>query len=235
MSKEKDFHKLIRQQNVDEKESAWNRIEQQNEEVVIELGTVLGKKRFFSKKNIILICSAIFFLILAVTIIIITLPNNQGNDVGDGTGNGTIDDKRYCEFSDYYVVESELSIEQYSDANNLQILYFKDYAECEYYTDYVYKLKSSDEIICLNEELMNQDGYIISQHVTDSKTEIDFLNIYTNICTNTTTINSIEVKWGTSTGSAYARFAYKNFKYFLKIDELTEINYLTELIGNLIR
>lgn len=227
MSKEQDFHKLIRQQNSEEKESVWKRIEQQSDEEVIELGTVLGKKSLLSKKNIIIICSVIFSLILAATIIIISLPKNHG----DGLDN----DIRYCDFSDYYIAESELSIEQYSNANNLQILYFQDYAEYEYYTDYVYKLNSTDEIICLNEELLNQDGYLITQYVTDLKTEIDFLNIYTNTCESTITIKSTEVKWGISTGNVYAHFAYKNFKYFIKIDDLSEINYLTELIGNLIR
>ena len=138
MSKEQKFHKLIQEQDSEGKEKLWNKIEQQteNSEQVDLSGGVLAKKHILSKQNKIIFCATAFLaVVIGIILICKFVPNN---------GNNEVDDFRYCEFGDYYSVEADESISDYSATNNLNLLYFDWYEESLYYADSQFNLKSPD-------------------------------------------------------------------------------------------
>lgn len=66
------------------------------------------------------------------------------------------------------------------------------------YCHNTFKLNTTNEIICLNEELIGED-YIFSLCVTDNLTELDFSRNYAEICTLKKQMKSTEIYYGADT------------------------------------
>lgn len=223
MSKEQDFHKQIIEQNQEEKDSLWRKIEQQQDEEVVELGEVLGKQHRLSQKTII-IASSFFCLLIGIAIILACTLTIRKED--------TI---RYCGSNEYYQEEVDISIEQYASDSEKEILFFDWYAEAEYYTDIQYRLKTTNEIICLREELVDENGVYIVQNITDINTQLDFLNFYSTSCNKSIKIESCEIKYGITNSKSYAYFSFKKHNYYLSIEALADEQYILKLVEDLIK
>jgi len=223
MSKEQDFHKQIIEQNQEEKDSLWRKIEQQQDEEVVELGEVLGKQHRLSQKTII-IASSFFCLLIGIAIILACTLTIRKED--------TI---RYCGSNEYYQEEVDISIEQYASDSEKEILFFDWYAEAEYYTDIQYRLKTTNEVICLREELVDENGVYIVQNITDKYTQLDFLNFYYTNCNKSTKIESCEIKYGIADSKSYAYFSFKKHNYYLLIEALADEQYILKLVEDLIK
>lgn len=221
MSRERDFHKIIEAQYSEEKSRFWNKLEPRLDEEEIELGEVLRKKHFLSKKNIIII-SSLAALFLAVAIILICNFTSKKDDPF-----------RYCITGDYYSIETETSIDQYSKENNLDLKYFNWYLDSEFYLDQQYKLNSTNEVICLREELLDKNGVYIIQYITKHNIKIDFLEFYTNTCSKSYSIVSVNIKYGITNGSTYAFFNYKGYNYYLTLEETSDEQYILSIIETL--
>ena len=223
MSKEQGFHKLIKEQNQEEKDSLWRKIEQQQDEEVIELGEVLGKKHRLSPKTIIIVSSFICLLIGIAIILTCTLTIKKEDAI------------RYCGSDEYYQEEVDISIEQYAAENGKEILFFDWYAEAEYYIDLQYRLNTTNEVICLREELVDENGVYIIQYITDIYTQLDFLNFYYTSCNKSTKIESCEIKYGIANSNSYAYFSFKKHNYYLSIEALADEQYILKLVEDLIK
>lgn len=228
MSKEQKFHKLIQKQDEKGKESLWNKIEEQTgKSEQAELGGgVLAKKQILSKQNLIIICVAALLTLVVGIILICNFIPNKGNNV--------IDDFRYCEFGDYYSVDSEESISDYATSNNLNLLYFNWYEESLYYADSQFKLKSTDEIICLCEELINESEIKIEQYITDKNIQIDFLSAYSETCTKQINVKSVVINYRSVMNNTFAYFNYDDHSYYFKL-EFDDEEYLLTLLEDLIK
>lgn len=225
MFKEQDFHKLIRRQNKVERDNLWNKIESQSEEEEIELGEVLRKKHT-NYKNFFIICVSAVLLIISIGLILkYTLPDKK-TPIDDGI--------RYCVSGDYYSVETETSIAEYSNEHNLELLYFDWYAEAEYIADIQFKLKTTDEVVCLKENLLDLNGYFIEYYITDDRTELDFLAAFNGLGENTEEIKGVSVNLGASKLEAYACFTFNKNHYYLIISAETNQEYILELIETLL-
>ena len=226
MSKEQKFHKLIQKQDVEEKEDLWNKIEQQTEKIEqVELGGgVVAKKQPLSKQNKIIICAVALLMAILGIVLICRFVSPKNDDEGF----------RYCKIGDYYSVDSDESINDYAIANDLDLLYFKWYEESMYYADSQFKLNATDEIVCLCEKLIDENEIEIEQYITQKKTQIDFLNAYSESCNMQTTIKSIEVNYGTFDNDVYVSFSYKNYNYYFKF-ESAEQDYVLALLEDLIQ
>lgn len=224
MSKEQKFHKLIQQQDAEGKEDLWNKIEQQtgNNEQVNLHGGVLAKKRVLSKQNIILICAASLLVIVGIILTCTFIKPNKN------------DGFRYCEFGDYYSVEVDQSICDYAENNNLNLLYFDWYEEALYYADKQYKLNSTNEVICLFEELIDENEIYISEYVTSANTKIDFLEAFKSYCVETTNIKSVNIKYGMSSMDTYAHFNKGDHEYLIRLENYTDIEYILKLINDIL-
>lgn len=226
MSIERDFEKLVIKQNPEQKKASWQKIqkmlEEDEQETVadIEFGNTLAKSFFSNRRNIIIIVSsALVLLTAAILMLVYLLPE-------------PLPPKRYCAMGDYYIVSSDISIKEYSEQNDLSLFYFED---SEYAVYEHYKLKDDDEIICLKEELSDEDGNYISYYITDKNTEIDILTNYSNLCINKINVKTVDVNWVVHMNTTLITFNQGDWNYYINIDNIVEQGYVENLLKTLIR
>lgn len=230
MSKEQDFHRLIEKQDVERKEKLWKKIEAKtedeiNEEIPNSNNTLaINKAINLNKKNLIISCALLLFIIVLITITVILLPINKK----------PANNYRYCKEGDYFVIDSDLTLEQYAKQNNLNILYFDWYDKIDFIIKQQYKLNTSGEVVCLHEKIIDINGINLLFYITDDRTDFDFLNNYAEICSETVEINSVKVKWNTNFFDEYALFNYLGYNYYLQATEVPDSGYILEILEQLI-
>lgn len=229
MSIERDFEKLVIKQNPEQKKASWQKIQKMLEEDEgetvsdIEFGNTLAKSFFSNRRNIIIIVSsALVLLTAAILMLVFLLPE-------------PLPPKRYCAMGDYRIEPSTVSIEDYSEQNNLELLYFDWYKDAEYVVETHYKLIDTDEVVCLKEELIDSSGNYILFYITDYNTDIDILTNYNEACINLLEINGIEVKWGYHMNNSLVSFNYNEWNYYVGIQSIVEQSTVENLLKTLIR
>lgn len=229
MSIERDFEKLVIKQNPEQKKASWQKIQKMLEEdegetvADIEFGNTLAKGFFSNRRNIVIIVSsALVLLTAAILMLVFLLPE-------------PLPHKRYCAMGDYRIEPSMVSIEDYSEQNNLDLLYFDWYKDAEYVVETHYKLIDTDEVVCLKEELIDSSGNYILFYITDNNTDIDILTNYNEACINLLEINGIEVKWGYHMNNSLVSFNYNEWNYYVGIQSIVEQDYVENLLKTLIR
>ncbi len=227
MSKERDFHRLIENQNREKKDAMWKKLESRLEDEIDNVEScgevlVLSKNRNLSYvKYIAISCFVALFLGLTVFLIV-----NFGFKKDDGfIGNVN----RYCTVNDYYEIETLTTVKQYNFDNDKNFLFFDFYDFTEYVSDTQFKLNETDEVICLHEEIVAAGGAIISLYITDNRTDLDILEIFSTSCINNDVVSSIDVSWGSKFGLAYAKFEYANYNYYFSVD-VVEQDYILQLV-----
>lgn len=226
MSIERDFEKLVIKQNPEQKKASWQKIqkmlEEDEQETVadIEFGNTLAKGFFSNRRNIIIIVSsALVLLTAAILMLVYLLPE-------------PLPFKRYCAMGDYHIVSAEISIEDYSNKNDLSLLYFEN---VEFAITEHFKLNETDEVICLKEEIMDSSGYYLTYYITDNNTEIDVFSEYSNICVNSIVVNSVNIEWGYYVSSTRVFFNYGNWNYYIDIQSIVDETSVENLLKTLIR
>lgn len=229
MSIERDFEKLVIKQNPEQKKASWQKIQKMLEEdegetvADIEFGNTLAKGFFSNRRNIVIIVSsALVLLTAAILMLVFLLPE-------------PLPPKRYCAMGDYRIEPSMVSIEDYSEQNNLDLLYFDWYKDAEYVVETHYKLIDTDEVVCLKEELIDSSGNYILFYITDNNTDIDILTNYNEACINLLEINGIEVKWGYHMNNSLVSFNYNEWNYYVGIQSIVEQSTVENLLKTLIR
>lgn len=229
MSIERDFEKLVIEHNPEQKKASWQKIqkmlEQDEQETVadIELGNTLAKGFFSNRRNIIIVVSsALVLLTAAILMLVFLLPE-------------PLPPKRYCSMGEYYLSSTMMSVEDYSNENNLNLLYFDWYKDSEIIEDSFYKLIDTDEVVCLKEELIDSFGNYLSFYITDNNTEIDILTNYSETCNLSLIINNVEVNWGYYVNTTRVSFNYGDWNYYLSIENIVEQDYVENLLKTLIR
>lgn len=224
MAKRQNIDNLIEKQDNETKNKVFaklqNKLVKNNEDISQPNQNALVKKTFLHKKNIFII-SAVFLIILACVLLLLLLPKKN-----------PIDEIRYCSVSDYYVEDSESNIGQYAEANDKDILSFDVENKFVLLTQQ-YKLKSTNEVICLYEEILDNDNFI-SIFVTDNLTEIDLLNEFSSSCKAEKQIKTVNVSYGTDFENSYAKFEYNGYIYYLKALGNTNYDYVLSLVDELI-
>lgn len=225
MAKKQDINSLIEAQDKELKSRSLanlqNKLAENNEDTSQPNQNVLVKKAFWQKRNIAII--SVLFLIVLLSILIPLLLHK----------NNPVDEFRYCSESDYYVEDSEQSIGQYASANEKNILYFDTETKFELLLSQQYKLNTTNEIICLNEELIGED-YIFSLCVTDNLTELDFSRNYAEICSLKKQMKSTEIYYGADTVNSYAKLEYDGYIYYLKVFDNSSEDYILGLVSELL-
>ncbi len=226
MSIERDFEKLVIKQNPEQKKASWQKIqkmlEEDEQETVadIEFGNTLAKSFFSNRRNIIIIVSSAFVLLTAAILMLVFLLPEP------------LPFKRYCAMGDYHIVPAEISIEDYSNKNDLSLFYFQN---VEFAIAEQFKLNETDEVICLKEEIMDSSGYYLLYYITDINTEIDILTNYTETCNLSLIINNVEVNWGYYVNNTRVLFNYGEWNYYLSIENIVDETSVENLLKTLIR
>ena len=226
MSIEREFEKLVIKQNPEQKKASWQKIqkmlEEDEQETVadIEFGNTLAKGFFSNRRNIVIIVSsALVLLTAAILMLVYLLPE-------------PLPSKRYCAMGDYHIVPAEISIEDYSNKNDLSLFYFQN---VEFAIAEQFKLNETDEVICLKEEIMDSSGYYLLYYITDINTEIDILTNYTETCNLSLIINNVEVNWGYYVNNTRVLFNYGEWNYYLSIENIVDETSVENLLKTLIR
>lgn len=212
--KDKKIHDLIEQGNKGTKEKSWhvleesfsyNQVYEQKENGGSTLSVAINKKIVFA--------ATIFIVLLGVALILIF---NYAN------GKKAFDDLRFYSESEYSQIITDTTLKEYSDDNNLGLLYFDWYDETYYIEDMVYTLNESGDVVCYRETVFdNALGNLIVLFVVENNVNLDFLNIIENTCTfDYQTESGQHILWGGDELSVYAILGYNGFKYYLQVDDI---------------
>lgn len=221
MSREQEFRNLIKGQKSEANDQLWQRIEEQQDERTVELGSVLAKRRLTKWQLALAVC--VPFVVIVAIILSIWYFSSNSHKI------------RYCVNGEYYSTVTDVSVEQYGKDNNIDILYFDWYQSAYEYESKQLRLIDTEEVICLNEVLLDDYGNIINFYVTDNKTSIDFLESNKAICIDNSVINGVEINWFATLLKAKACFTYKNLNYYLDIELASQPEYVLELVENLLK
>lgn len=203
--KKENIHDLIERGSAQQKEQSWERIEGDLCIGGAEQpcgGGALAIVR--SKKFIVCACLAV-----CVAAILLAVLLRQGGE----------DDFRFYSQDDYAITATDVTIKEYAQQNGLDILYFDWYEQPAYYSDAVYTLNGSDEVICYSERILDiAAGNFISLYVTQGNTQLDFLDFFTSLCPEEYAgSGGVEIMWGGGIDGAYAWFECGGYKYYLRI------------------
>lgn len=219
MSRERKFHNLIKNQNPEEKDRLWEKIEKElgNENITV---VVPRKKKFPMGRFVAIASSCILVVTIAAVTISHFLPSEEGT--------------RYRTQGEYEKIQTDLTLKEYSRNNEKDLLYFDWYDSAELVKDYVYQLNDTKEIICFEENIISgETGQSIKYCVVDTKTKMDMLESFYTRCKEKNTVENIEVYWNYSMKEANAYFEYDHYNYYLTVDAPESSETILELIGTL--
>ena len=228
MSKERKFHELIEQQNREEKDAVWAKIQQKEGERQKNAPAHPSiKARSFSwrKWTPILASSLVAVLIGGfATWGFLSLKNGPNDDDNKG---------RYFTSQSYEKVNTQLTLKDYAQESGKDLLYFDWYEETWYLQDQVWQVKDTQEIICFNEEIADVDtDCIVYLFVIQADTEIeDFADDETD---KKNEINGVQIDWQYSKFRAYANFVYEDYRYYVRVEEPIDENYILDLVEELL-
>lgn len=256
MSKEKDFHKLIEQQCPEEKEAAWRRLESKltEQQALGEQRKAPSPREKSLPKFIKILSACASFVVIAIIGLGVGLgiglnPDKGGGDdalgkeppeqttpVEPDTSNEPAQPEiviRYCGSDDCEIISGELTLKQYAETYQTDLLYLDWYEETGDYSNYIYRLKENGDSICFQEDFMIFDGVnegnYISLFVTDNKTETDFLTWHSAETGKEAVINHVSVYYMCEGGNTLANFEYKGYKYYLEVLSLEVEGYILEV------
>lgn len=226
---EKDFHNLIEQGNDGKKKKSLQVVQSRIEQDIVIENTNVGSNSaalLRSKKYIIPITSA-FVLIIALILFLSLYDWGRKDNLF-----------RFYSREDYSLVETDITLKEYSQQNTLDLLYFDWYADTEFCSDVIYKTNQSEEVICFREKIVDNDfENIIILYVVEKDVQIDFLTIYETACTSEYVSDTgVSLLWGGDATNVFATFILGDFRYYLQIDNIvgeTEeiLMYAETLIG----
>ena len=114
------------------------------------------------------------------------------------------------------------------------MLYFDWYAETDYLKNHIWQLKDTQEIICIREEIVDiNTGCIVNISVVEADIEIDALGSDEQT-DRQAEIKGVNVDWRYTVNKASANFEYEGYKYYLRVKEPFEENYILTLVEELL-
>ena len=221
MSRERKFHELIEEQNREEKDAVWAKIQQKDEPIPVS-----SKSRSLSwRKWTPILASSLAAVMIGVfaTWGFLSLKDENNGNKG-----------RYFTSQSYETMSTQITLKDYAQAIGKNLLYFDWYAETDYFKDKVWQLKDTQEIICFQEDIVDiNSGCIVYIYVMESDTEIEgfFLDQETN---QKSEVDGVEIDWRYTKYKSNANFVYENYKYYLRVDEPIDENYILDLAAELL-
>ncbi len=222
MSREREFHELIEEQNREEKDAVWAKIQQKDEPIPAS-----PKSRSFSwRKWTPILASSLAAVVIGVFATWSFLSLNDGPNKGNKG--------RYFTSQSYEIVDPQCTLKEYAQKIGKNLLYFDWYAESYDLKDKAWQLKDTKEIICFQEDLIDiHSGCMIYIYVMEIGTGIEGFSLFeeTNLENE---IKGVQVDWKKASFTAYANFVYEDYKYYLRVDDSIEDNYILDLIEELL-
>ena len=227
MSKERKFHEFIEQQNREEKDAVWAKLQQKEAEREQEKpAPVLPQPRSFSwRKWTPILASSFAAVVIGGFAMWGFLSLKEGNNDNKG---------RYFTGQSYETVEVQYTLKDYAQEIGESLLYFDWYEETEYLKNYALQLKDTQEIICYNEEIIDiNTGCKVYLFVIQADITIENFSVEEETDRNSE-IKQVQIDWSYSRFNAYANFEYEDYKYYLSIDEPMDENHILDLVEELL-
>ncbi len=225
MSRERKFHELIEQQNREKKDAVWAKIQQKEAERLEKEPTpAFPKARSFSwRKWAPIVASSFVAVLVGVFALWKFLP------LDDKTNDG-----RYFDSHSYEIIDTQRTLKDYAQEIEKNLLYLDWYAETDSLTDQVWQLKDTQEIICFNEEIIDiNTGCKVEMFVVEADAVIE--DFFADEETDTKSeIKGVQIDWQYSRFRAYANFVYEDYRYYLRVKEPIDENYILTLIEELL-
>ena len=235
MSKERKFHEWIEEQDREEKDRVWAKLQQKEAERLAaqektESAPVVSKpKRFVWRKWMKAAANSLAFVFLGVFALVKFLPSDS-----NGTKGGEEPKDRYFTEKAYDTVETENTLQGYAQEIGQKLLYFDWYAETDHLRNYAWQLKDTKEIICYSEEMVDiETGCMISVFVLEANTNIEVL-LFEQSSANKSEVEGTSVSWTFDDDKAWANFAYEGYKYYLRVEEPIDESYVLSLVEELL-
>ncbi len=226
MSNNQDINKIIEEQDLESKHESLLKLQERLSNEGLDItepnDVAIKKKNIWNQRNII-VFSFVFILLISGILIPLLLRTNPKEQI------------RYCTIEDYTIVDTDSTIQQYAIQTNKNILFFDWTDKADFCFGQQYILNSTNETICVSEETIDFEGVTININITDNKTELDFLENYTNICQLKETVNSVVVMWSKGMSVSYAKFEHNGYIYYFKVSDAPTENYILELINELLK
>lgn len=228
MSKERKFHELIEQQNREEKDAVWAKIQQKEaERGNAETVSVDPKIRSFCwRKWMPIMASSLAAVVIGVfaTWGFLSLKNGDNED----------NKGRYFTSQSYETVEVQYTLKEYAQGIGKNLLYFDWYEETDYLKNQVWELKETQEIICFQEEIIDiNTGCKVYLFVIQANTTIeDFFG--DEETDRKSEIDGTQVDWRYSKFRANAKFIYEDYSYYLRLEEPIDENHILDLVEELL-
>ena len=228
MSKERKFHEFIEQQNREEKEAVWAKLQQKEAEREQEKPVpALPKARsFFGRKWVTIVASSLAVVVIGAFSTWGFLSLNDGKN-NDNKG-------RYFTSQSYEIVDTQRTIKDYAMETGENLLYFDWYAETDYLKDQVWQLKDTQEIICFEEEIIDiNTGCPVYLFVIQADIEIE--NFSADEETDKKSeVKEVQIDWSYSKFKANAKFIYEDYSYYLRLEEPIDENHILDLVEELL-
>lgn len=227
MSRERKFHELIEQQNREEKDAVWAKLQQKEAEREKEKPVpALPKARSFSwRKWTPILASSLTAVVIGVfaTWGFLSLNDEKNDNKG-----------RYFTSQSYETVEVQYTLKEYAQEIGESLLYFDWYEETDYLKNKVLRLKDTQEVICFQEDIIDiNSGCPIYMFVRESNTEIEDFSADEET-DRKSEINGVQVDWRYSKFKANAKFIYEDYTYYLRVDEPIDENHILDLVEELL-
>ena len=131
-------------------------------------------------------------------------------------------------------MEVQYTLKEYAQEIGESLLYFDWYEETEGLKDYAWQLKDTQEIICYNEEIIDiNTGCMVYLFVIQANTTIeDFFG--DEETDRKSQIDGVEIDWKKDLFTAYANFAYEDYKYYVRVDDPIDENHILDLVEELL-
>lgn len=218
--KDYEIHKLIEQQNPEEKERLWQRIKAELDlpDSPPAPAPVAAKPKVWRR------WTAIAAALVCVITLSIVLPLTLGGEK-----------ERYCDFEHYTTASLEQNLGDYFSSNNKDLLSvdWYDIAE-EVKTEYGHINEDPNDVVFFKETIVNiETGEILMLYITDNRTRVDVLEIY-HTDNNTTSVRNVSVKYSSDDLYTRAMFEYNKNVYYLNIDVGNAQARLTEIIESML-
>lgn len=222
MSRERKFHELIEEQNREEKDAVWAKIQQRDEPI-----SVSPKARSFSWRKWTPILASSFAVVVIggfATWGFLSLNDGKNND----------NKGRYFTSQSYKTVEVQYTLKEYAQEIEKSLLYFDWYAETDHLQDVAWQLNDTQEIICFQEEIVDvNSGCIVYICVMEADAIIEGFSFDEETDTESE-INGLTVDWRYTRFKANANFEYEGYAYYLRVEEPIDENYILDLVEELL-
>ena len=227
MSKERKFHELIEQQNQEEKDAVWAKLQQKEAEREQEKpAPVLPKARSFSWRKWTPILASSFAAVVIggfATWGFLSLKAEKNDNKG-----------RYFNSQSYEIVNTRHTVKDYAQEIGKDLLYFDWYEETDSLEDYAWQLKDTQEIICFQEEIIDiNTGCKVKLFVIEVDTTIEDVS-FVEETDRQTEIKETQIDWRYSKFRAYATFVYEDYSYYLRLEEPMDENHVLDLVEELL-